>query len=378
MRGLLLVVAGCISSALAQPAAAPVIASFHELEPSLTKFETLWRNPLADTRTLVVIRGRMDDPPDQAHYDAWLRNDYIGLFLEQDGGTPARLAIFQNDAPGTTVKVERVDRDSLILSRASQDYGVSQPSLKLFLDLRARKLIRKVAFEPVAVEQLVEWDGGVYAVAPRAGLVARLRPGRPVVAAAAEREQALTMAAAVRSLDPKELLPDGIPQSSHADLMRARGDDVRANVTGTDIDESAGPMQLAGNRVWFGKTFYDGEGSTGVGAIGAFDRATRQFTFISPPELVKWSVSALLVEGDAIWAGLMRRPEGAEYSGGLLRYDLAAKTSSVISVKEVILTILRAGDALYLGSSNGVYVLRGGKPVHYVLEPAPDGRYGIY
>src|SRR5690349_3878373 len=121
MQGLLLVVAGCISSALAQPAAAPVIASFHELEPSLTKFETLWRNPLADTRTLVVIRGRMDDPPDQAHYDAWLRNDYIGLFLEQDGGTPARLAIFQNDAPGTTVKVERVDRDSLILSRASQD-----------------------------------------------------------------------------------------------------------------------------------------------------------------------------------------------------------------------------------------------------------------
>jgi len=321
----------------------------------------------------------MDDPTDQAHYDAWLRNDYIGLFIEQAGGTPSRLAIFRNDAPGTLVKVERVDSDSVTLARTSQDYGLRQPSLKLFLDLSARKLIRTVPFEPVAVEQLVEWKGGVYAVAPRAGLVARLGPGQPAMAANAEREQALTAAAAVPSLDPKELFPNGIPQSSQADLMRTRGSEVRAHTTGVDISESAGPMQLIGNKVWFGKTFYDGEGSTGVGAIGTYDRTTKQFTYNSPPELARWSVSALLVEGDTVWAGLVRRPEGAEYSGGLLRYDLAAKKkSSVIPVKEVILAILHAGDVLYLGSSNGACALRGGKRARYVLEPATDGRYGIY
>ena len=377
MKGLLLVVAGLVTSALAQPAT-PFISSFREIEPSLTKFETLLRKPLADGRTLLVVRGRMDDPSDQAHYDTWLRKDYIGLFLEQAGGAPSRLAIFQNDAPGTLVKVERVDSASVTLARTSADYGVRQPSLKLFLDLNARKLIRTVTFEPVAVEQLVEWQGGVYAVAPRAGLVARLGPGQPAIAANAEREEALTAAAAVPSLDPKELLPAAIPQSSQAELMRARGNEIRAHTTGVDISESAGPMQVIGNKVWFGKTFYDGEGSTGVGAIGAYDRTTKQFTFISPPELAKWSVSALLVEGDTVWAGLVRRPEGAEYSGGLLRYDLATRKSSVIPVKEVILAILHAGDVLFLGSSIGAYVLRGGKRARYVLEPAMDGRYGIY
>jgi hypothetical protein len=62
----------------------------------------------------------------------------------------------------------------------------------------------------------------------------------------------------------------------------------------------------------------------------------------------------------------------------LLRYNLSTKTAQVIPVDEIVFSILRAGDALYLGSSNGVYVLRDGKPTHYVLEPTPDGGYGIY
>jgi hypothetical protein len=37
---------------------------------------------------------------------------------------------------------------------------------------------------------------------------------------------------------------------------------------------------------------------------------------------VDWSVSSLLVEGDALWAGLVRHPEGADQAGGFIRHDL--------------------------------------------------------
>jgi hypothetical protein len=83
------------------------------------------------------------------------------------------------------------------------------------------------------------------------------------------------------------------------------------------------------------------------------------------------------VEGDTVWAGLKRRPEGSEYSGGLLRYDLSTKRAMVFPVEEVVFSIVRAGDALYLGSSNGLYVLREGRLARYVFEPALDGNYGI-
>src|SRR5262245_13695439 len=36
--------------------------------------------------------------------------------------------------------------------------------------------------------------------------------------------------------------------------------------------------ELSGNRLWFGVTFYDGEGITGVGGIGTFDLSTGQYS----------------------------------------------------------------------------------------------------
>ncbi len=394
----LVLLSACVFCAFAQKPGKPsfshteVIPSFREANAGLAEFETLLHKPVDATHTLLVVRGRirMDK---RADYQDWLREDYLGLFL-QDSANPKRvwkLAVFQNDEPGMPVKVERADGNALILSRTT-DYGIRRPSLKLFFDAGARKLVRTVKFNPQAVEQLVALNGAVYAIAKGPQFPAKLEGGQvtfePQFAAKLDRdkvtladpgelEQVLAKAAQVESPDPLRLLPNVIPQSTQTDLMRARGQEVRAHTTGVDIREETGPVQVVGNRVWFGKTFYNGEGYTGLGAIGYYDRTTKKFTLFSPPEIVKWSVSALLVEGDTVWAGLKRRPEGAEYSGGLLRYDLSTKMAKVFPVEEVVFSIVRAGEALYLGSANGVYVLREGRLARYVFEPALDGNYGI-
>src|SRR5262249_2131613 len=123
------------------------------------------------------------------------------------------------------------------------------------------------------------------------------------------------------------------------------------------IDERVGAHQAVGDRVWFGKAFYDGEGTTGVGGIGYFDTRSKRFTMFSVPEIYAWSVSALLVEPDAVWIGLVRYPEGETVSGGLIRYDFSTRKVTRYRVPDIPFTILRQNDSLFIGTSNGLYIL---------------------
>jgi hypothetical protein len=140
------------------------------------------------------------------------------------------------------------------------------------------------------------------------------------------------------------------------------------------IEEAIGAFQRDGNRLWIAKTFYDGEGATGVGAIGSFDGSGR-YTFLQIPELFDWSVQAMLVEPEAIWAGRVRHPEGADWSGGLLRYDRKTRQVRLYDVPDVIHAIARVGDAVYLGTSHGLYVIKNGEKTRYRAEPNINGRF---
>ena len=79
-----------------------------------------------------------------------------------------------------------------------------------------------------------------------------------------------------------------------------------------EIENEIGPYALAGAKLWFANSFYDSEGVSGVGAIGTFDFAARKYEMRYLPEIAPWSGSAMLLDGDDLWFGLMRRPEGAE------------------------------------------------------------------
>lgn len=143
---------------------------------------------------------------------------------------------------------------------------------------------------------------------------------------------------------------------------------------GGEIDNDIGPFVLDGNKIWFANTFYDGEGVSGVGAIGSFDISTRKYDMRYLPEIAPWSGSAILLDGDDLWVGLMRRPEGADYGAGLLRYNITTGAVAKYAAADYIHTIDRLGDTLYCGTSHGLYTVRGNRVTQLRFEPDDKGK----
>jgi hypothetical protein len=171
-------------------------------------------------------------------------------------------------------------------------------------------------------------------------------------------------------------IPEPLPQSTYDQFAGARLQRVRDGYgRGSTIDERVGGHQVVGERIWFGKAFYDGEGISGVGDLGYFDTRSSQFTMFSIKELADWSVSALLVEGDAVWAGLVKYGEGTGGSGGLIRYDVSTRNVSRYNIPDIVLTMIRQNDALFIGTSNGLYVLRNDRLTRFRFEPNLDGKF---
>lgn len=135
-----------------------------------------------------------------------------------------------------------------------------------------------------------------------------------------------------------------------------------------------GPFVLNSGKIWFASTFYDGEGVSGVGAIGTFDLAARKYQMRYLPEIAGWSGSAIRLDGDQLWIGLVHHPEGADFGGGLLGYNIKTGSATMYAFRDVINTIDRLGDALYCGTSDGVYVLRDRKLIQLRFEPNEQGK----
>jgi hypothetical protein len=75
--------------------------------------------------------------------------------------------------------------------------------------------------------------------------------------------------------------------------------------------------------------------------------------------LADWSASAILIEEDAAWIGLVGYPEGEAYAGGLIRYDFDSRTSRKFPTEEVIHRIVRWKDRVYVATKNGAYQVSG-------------------
>ena len=104
------------------------------------------------------------------------------------------------------------------------------------------------------------------------------------------------------------------------------------------MESDIGPFVQDGDKIWFATSFYDGEGVSGLGAIGTFDIATRKYQMRYLPEIAPWSGSAILLDGDDLWIGLKHRPEGADIGGGLLRYNMRTGAVKTFAIPDVIFT----------------------------------------
>jgi len=62
-------------------------------------------------------------------------------------------------------------------------------------------------------------------------------------------------------------------------------------------------------------------------------------------------------------------PEGVERSGGLIRYDLSTRKVTRYSMPDIALTMIRQNNALFIGTSNGLYVFRDGRFTAFDSNP---------
>jgi hypothetical protein len=325
--------------------------------PDSLIFETIYQKPFNDTLLLSVAVAKQNNFTD-------LR---VHLVDRRSPKYPTVLAGVR-DQGLDSYKVLRSDDSSLVIARVG--YYQSMQRLKLFLDPRTKRVVKQIDYPPnVGFRAIDERE-----IASALELPASVAP------------QLLTKPWDIHPLtaDSSYLRPEfrahPMPRSTFAEFARARPEMIENGFEEqhTTLDERPGPYQVIGSRIWLGKAFYDGEGITGVGGFGYFDISTSQYHFLSVQGLADWSVSAILVEEDAAWIGLLGYPEGEEYGGGLIRYDFKSRTSRKFPTEEVIGRIIRWKDRIYLQTTNGGYQIRGNAVVRrYRVEPNIDHRFII-
>ncbi|MDO8802933.1 MAG: hypothetical protein Q7R35_00750 [Elusimicrobiota bacterium] len=125
---------------------------------------------------------------------------------------------------------------------------------------------------------------------------------------------------------------------------------------GCDLNDKLGRFQKLGDRIWFCKNFYGGEGQCGVGAAGFFDTKAKVFEVLYSSQTAKWSCSALLAEEKTVWMGLQHIGEGSVSSGGLAAVNPSTGEATIYKVPSGISAIQRMGDSVILGTGEGIYL----------------------
>ncbi|MBE0657769.1 MAG: hypothetical protein IH602_08755 [Bryobacteraceae bacterium] len=166
-----------------------------------------------------------------------------------------------------------------------------------------------------------------------------------------------------------------LPQSSYDEFSAARpirvqGGYVRGQTT---IAEEIGPWQVVDGTLWFGKSFYDGEGTSGVGGFGYFDTRSRQFVIHSPAQIRDSSVSAILAETDGIWLGLAHRGKWGITGNGIMQLSHSGQALGRIELPEPVGGITRVNGGLLMATSFGAAFLDGQRVRRFFVDQSRRG-----
>jgi hypothetical protein len=170
-----------------------------------------------------------------------------------------------------------------------------------------------------------------------------------------------------------------LPQSTYDEFAAARPARVKNGYVReqTKIKEDIGPWKLEEDKLWFGKSFYDGELWTGVGGFGYFSATDRKYHLFTPPEIAEWSLSAIDVESDAVWMALVTGGEYGGSSGGLLRFDRQTESLRRFELPDIGVQFIHAGGKLLAATNFGVAVIDGGVVTRYFVDRTTDGRLRV-
>ncbi len=305
------------------------------------------------------------------------------------------------------VHIIEADARHLVISKGGGDYGLDDGRTRYFYDLEGRKLLGKVSYYGMSVSSIVEFEGDLYFVGSgdrETTVITRLKRdaanptrdyqiidrigGQPVPSIDTARRDgnALVLTNETRKflLSRGEWSVEANPNPVEYRFNPPTGALPDLPDTGFWVplykgqyDQNIGPFQLVGDLLWFGITFYDGEGTSGIGGVGYFDTRTNQFHIDHYAEIADWSASALLVEDEDLWVGLVRQPEGSPMPGGLARIARRSGKVTKFDVSAIVRRVVRWNHSIYMGTSEGIFVLSGDRLVHLSFEPDLNGRYSL-
>ncbi len=390
-----------------------VIESFRKHDPTMVHFSLLYKGQANEELDVILVRG--GSSRHAWSYDASIselrEGDLLGLFLVSRSEPALAYELTIESDLANAIKVER-DVPGEITIRTFSDYGYAVKRRKYFYQTSSKQLLARQDFWPMGLEQahssngqVILWGGfpdpsgseptgPTLAVAPEGDGFRQVDPPLDIRSVRFGAAELIAFGDGCKLIDTREEpIPRliscetesrgvdkfQVPLAEFAHFASVRPIKVsrgwtRANAT---FNETIGPYQLVGQDLWFGITFYDGEGHTGIGGFGLFSSNTRQFELHYPPEMADWSVSALLVEDDAVWMALEDRIEGQARSGGLVRWDRATHEIQRWPGIPRSLGVARKGERLYLATDEGAAIFENGELTRYLLDVDRDGGYRL-
>jgi hypothetical protein len=167
-----------------------------------------------------------------------------------------------------------------------------------------------------------------------------------------------------------------LPQSTYDDFAKARPERVKDGYVheGTVIEENIGPVQVEGNKLWFGKVFYDGEGMSGVGSFGYLDATDHQYHLFALPEVADFSISPICVEPDTVWMGISRSGEWGSSPEGVLRYDRKTHARRRYDLPDDAYGFIASGNRLLAYTRSGIGIIEDDQTTRYFVDRTTDGR----
>lgn len=334
----------------------------------------------ADEGWNLVIALSSSQPCEQAPRPCWwTTRDRLGILLEDRDDARKLLPLAIEPGPGDdcSTRIERFTLEELVLSCKGEKWA-TYDNQKFVYDVRARKLASHFSYAPFAAERVLAGPQFVMTAGAR-----RL----VVVIDAAGGDPRVTNAEVPPARAPSEdafgrfrLSKEKNRYGSEYPVIVGDGTAYRlaqseSQPDPAEMNEQIGPHQMDGGLFWFGKTFYNGEGASGVGGFVYFDPETASFHLFAPAEMAAWSVSAILVEPDCIWLALEHRGEYGNYPGGLARWDRNLQTARKWEMPSIATSIVRADGGIYLGLTDGIAALRGDRVVSFFVDRSAAGQY---
>jgi len=417
------IVALALAAAFESEDSRAVQAEFRKQDATLDWFQVLDKKPIDASNSLMLVAAAPSElrPGASVRSPIYLK-EQIGLFVVAGPANGVRLALDRSLLASLAASpvLEPGDEHTAYIHLHS-NYGFYRGSIKYVFDLANPRQPQKIRYGALAFTSAAQENGAlryravfpsslaqandlaagwkpyysIITIEPRDGEL----PAYRVVETAPHEDPFPPMPAPMRLADGQTALvvhTSSLDQPAHAggiDLTtnsgrklfwpvhvpnqaqyRAARPDAQQR---EELENNIGPHAASGTKLWFASTFYDGEGVSGVGAIGSFDAVTHAYILRYLPEITHWSGSALLVDGRDVWVGLMRRPEGVEYSGGLLRFNMDTNAARTYPVRDLIYTLNRVGDTLYCGTAGGVYTIRGDQVTQLRFEPDAQGKLNL-